>query len=220
MNIVDRAIELCTRAITQGPEFEDIHIVLTGGRTGSMITQRMGVVATEVPPSAWDRVHLWWGDERFVPRNSPERNDFGIETILGDRYSPDRVHRALGNDQCNDVEASAENYLEQLTQFGPQGPQFSLVIVGMGPDGHIASLFPQSPQLSQTELCVAVKDSPKPPSERITLTLTALNRTSVAVILAGGIEKVEALHRLCADQGSTEDTPARGISAPVVEILQ
>lgn len=220
MTNVDRALEICAHTIARSPDSEEIHIVLTGGQTGTTITHRLREVVAHVPRSAWERVHLWWGDERFVPLNSPDRNDFGIESDLGENYSPLRVHRALGSDQCPDVDACAADYLEQLKHFGAQGPHFSLVIVGMGPDGHIASLFPHSQQLSETELCVAVRNSPKPPSQRITLTFTALNRTRAAVILAGGTEKQDALLRLCADRGTIQDTPARGIAAPIVEILR
>lgn len=219
MNNVDRVLTMCRNVITCSDDSELVHIVLTGGKVGSAITQRLREVATTVPETAWERVHLWWGDERFVPYDSDQRNDFGIESILGDLYSEDRVHRVRGREPGLDANSSAQEYAHQLLRFGSSGPKFSLVILGMGPDGHIASLFPYSQQLRDTALCVAVTDSPKPPLERITMTFTALNNSSVTVILAEGLEKKLALKHLMDHTGSIEQTPARGITAPVLEIL-
>lgn len=219
MKIVDHVLEICVNTIIHAPKEQLVHLVLTGGTTGTAVTQRLGEVVDRVSSTDWDRVHLWWGDERFVPLESSRRNDKGIESILGGAYSPLRVHRAKGSDQCVDVETSARNYRDQLVAFGPAGPKFSLVILGMGPDGHIASLFPHSKQLAATALCVAVTDSPKPPPERISLTLKALNHSLSAVILAAGAEKEAALSRLMSEDATVDEIPARGISTPAIEIL-
>lgn len=218
-NVVDTVLDMCVNTITQSSKEQLVHIVLTGGTTGKAVTQRLGEVVDQVSSADWDRVHLWWGDERFVPLESGQRNDKGIESILGAAYSPMRVHRAQGSDQCVNVEICARNYRDQLGAFGPTGPKFSLVILGMGPDGHVASLFPYSNQLTATELCVPVTDSPKPPPERITLTFAALNHSLRAVILAAGEEKQPALSRLMSGDVSVDEIPARGISTPVIEIL-
>lgn len=196
-----------------------LHVVLTGGSTGAVFNSQLGDIAAALPATVWDRVHLWWGDERFVPRNSDQRNDYRVREILGRYFAADRVHRVKHSNDCPSVNHAALLYSQELARYGSPSPLFTLVMLGMGPDGHIASLFPWSPQLHATEVCVPVTDSPKPPPERVTMTFPTLNHSNKTVIFAAGANKQIALNRVLADSGSVDETPARGISARELEIL-
>ena len=211
--VAERTINLMHRNLMQCPSVGDIHIALTGGTSGSQVTQQLRVLAEELPIDTWNRVHLWWSDERFVPLSSPERNDAGIASILGDFYHPDHVHRVAGSDQCATVGIAADLYSAELVKYGPLGPQFDITVLGLGPDGHIASLFPHSKQLYAQEPCIAVTDSPKAPPQRVTFTYSTLNRSELTVMLAAGEGKEAALAATINEVGSIEETPARGVSA-------
>jgi len=197
-----------------------LHVVLTGGTTGNALKERLGELAADLHPSIWDRVHLWWGDERFLPLDSTDRNDCGIQVILGGYYSPDRVHRVHGSDTCDSCQGAAIDYSNQLLDFGVGGPNFTIVMLSLGADGHVASLFPFSEQLAETAPCVAVMDAPKPPPERVTLTFTTLNRTQLTLLFAVGATKQQALLRLKDSEGSIAQTPGRGINVKNLQIIQ
>jgi 6-phosphogluconolactonase len=125
---------------------------------------------------------------------------------------PARVHAMPAADEVHpDLEAAAAAYAEELRRH--QDGDFDLVLLGLGPDGHVASLFPGFPQLEVTdELAVAVTDSPKPPPERISLTFPALSRTREVWFLVTGDGKADAVRRALADEGSVQETPARGVT--------
>jgi len=164
----------------------------------------------------WTRVDFWWGDERYVPADSSDRNDRAVERDLldGIGVDPARVHAMPASDDVpTDVAAAAAAYGREVREHG--GGSFDLVLLGMGPDGHVASLFPGFPQLEVTdEIAVPVTDAPKPPPERISLTFPALNRTEEAWFLVSGEGKADAVARALAENGSVQDTPARGITVP------
>jgi 6-phosphogluconolactonase len=220
VDTINAILRRITGALATAPSDSLIHVVLTGGETGTAITKGLRDIAAALDPTVWNRVHLWWGDERFVPRHSPDRNDYGITDILGSYYSTDRVHRVLGSEECDSVQDAAADYATKLLIFGSQGPQFSLVLLSLGPDGHVASLFPDSEQLSLTEPCVPVLNSPKPPPERVTLTFDMLNRSELTLLLAFGDSKSDALQRLTSEEGSVAQTPARGVQSKNLEILR
>jgi 6-phosphogluconolactonase len=161
----------------------------------------------------WTQVDFWWGDERYVPADSSDRNDRGVELDLLDVVGADpaRVHAMPAADESHvDVTSAAAAYEQELQTHG--GDHFDLVLLGVGPDGHVASLFPGFPQLDATEGAVPVTGSPKPPPERITLTFGALNRTREVWFVVAGEDKADAVARALADQGSVRETPARGIT--------
>ena len=207
------------KSLERASSNELLHIVLTGGTTGGVFNLKLGEIASALPASVWKRVHLWWGDERFLPTQSDERNDYGIREILGHYFDDDRVHQVSHSDECGSVNEAASLYAHELGRYGSPSPRFTYVLLGMGPDGHVASLFPRSPQLEATEVCVPVRDSPKPPPERVTMTFPTLNNSENTTIFAAGENKKQALNRLLAPSGSVDVTPARGISARELEIL-
>lgn len=188
-------------------------IVLTGGTIANAIYQAVATLPSD--DVDWKRVDLWWGDERYVPADSSDRNDRAAELDLLDvvGVDPARVHAMPAADEVHpDLEAAAAAYAQEVREHG--GGEFDLVLLGLGPDGHVASLFPHHPQLEVLdEIAVAVTGSPKPPPERISLTFSALNRTREVWFLVTGDGKAEAVARALADEGSVQQTPARGVTA-------
>lgn len=213
------AIETLIREIRDYSYGDLIHIVLTGGGTGMKVTQRLREVAEAVSDSQWKRVHLWWGDERFIEADSTLRNDYQIHEILGKYFATDRVHRVASSDTCASVDEAAALYAAELSKFEFPCPQFALTFLGLGPDGHIASLFPHTKQLHASAVCVPIHESPKPPPQRVSMTLSTLNSSEKTLLFASGDNKEAALARLIATHGSVDETPARGIAASSVEIL-
>ncbi len=162
------------------------------------------------------RVDFWWGDERYVPADSSDRNDrsAGLDLLDVVLVDPARVHAMPAADEAHpDLEAAAAEY-DHLVRTREPG-DFDLVLLGVGPDGHVASLFPGFPQLDVDDrIAVAVTDSPKPPPDRISLTFTALNQAGEVWFLVSGEGKADAVARALAPEGSVHETPARGITAP------
>jgi 6-phosphogluconolactonase len=193
-------------------------IALTGGTIADATYQAIAALETgeDGPSLDWSRVDFWWGDERYVPADSSDRNDRSAGLDLLDRVAvdPARVHAMPAADEVHpDLEAAAASY-DQLVRTREPG-DFDLVLLGVGPDGHVASLFPGFPQLDVDDrIAVAVTDSPKPPPERISLTFPALNQATEVWFLVSGSGKAEAVARALADEGSVHDTPARGITTP------
>jgi 6-phosphogluconolactonase len=187
-------------------------IALTGGTIAEDIHRE---IARLSPDSGvdWSQVVVWWGDERFVAPDSPDRNSGQAQAAFLDAVGADpaKVHPMPSTADAADVDAGAAAYAATLRAHG--SGEFDIVMLGIGPDGHIASLFPGFPQLDSDEIAVGVTGSPKPPPERITLTFAALNRTREVWFLVAGEGKAEAVARALAEDGSVQQTPARGITA-------
>ena len=184
------------------------HLSLTGGTIADAIHHEVARrhSRSEVAQVDWQRVHFWWGDERFVPSESTERNARQArQAMLAPLLVPPRhIHEIASSDGGRLLDSGVAEYTGELTHHWPG--LFDLVMLGVGPDGHVASLFPGSEQLENTEdLVAAVTDSPKPPSERITMTLPTLNRANAVWFLASGAEKANAVGRAL-----TESHPGSG----------
>ena len=184
-------------------------IVLTGGGSGIGLLAALNASPTR-DRIDWSRVELFWGDERFVAADDGERNDKQAREALLDHVplDPALVHpmAALGGEFGADVDAAAAAYAEIV---GAE-PRFDVVMLGMGPEGHVASIFPDSPAVAETTLSVvAVRDCPKPPPTRISLTLPAIRSAAEVWIITGGDGKAEAVERAMA--GTPEvDLPVSG----------
>ena len=177
-------------------------VVLTGGTIAATAYQRIGETAAD-----WANVDFWFGDERFVPEGHADRNDHQARDAFLDRVGATRVHSVAGND-CSLSAAEAANEYAATLQDEP----FDIVLLGVGPDGHVASLFPQHAQLQETErACVELFDSPKPPPVRITMTFPTLNRAESVWFLVSGEEKSDAVGRVLAEDVTVDETPARGV---------
>jgi 6-phosphogluconolactonase len=188
------------------------HIVLTGGST----PRRAYELASELEPD-WSRVEVWWVDERCVPPED-ERSNYGMaKAALLDRLERQpleihRIHGELGPD------AGAEEYEDELDGIGA----FDLVLVGLGPDGHVASLFPGFPTLEIADRdAVGTKAGHEPFIDRVTLTLPRLCSTSELLFLVAGADKADAVARALAGEPS-QDTPgslARATEGPTRAVL-
>lgn len=187
-------------------------IALTGGTIAEAIHRE---VARLSPDSGvdWSRVDVFWGDERYVAPDSPDRNAGQAREAFLDAVGADpaRVHEMASTADAETAEAGAAAYAELVRSIGTGA--FDLVMLGMGPDGHIASLFPGYPQLDVDDrVAVAVADSPKPPPERISLTFGALNRADEVWFLVSGSGKAEAVGKALSPQSpDVHEIPAVGV---------
>ncbi len=160
----------------------------------------------------WSRVVFWWGDERFVPAGSADRNALQAREAFLDHVGvdPAHVHEVPASDEVATAEEAADAYSAALREHGTG--VFEVLMLGVGPDGHCASLFPGHAALAVTDaMAVAVHDSPKPPPDRVTLTFEAMKRCRSVWFIASGEGKAEAVARALAEEGSVEETPARGV---------
>ncbi|WP_435745147.1 6-phosphogluconolactonase [Nocardioides sp. SYSU DS0663] len=211
--------ELLTRLEEAQEAGRQPHVALTGGTFADVVHRE---VARLAPESAvdWDRVVLWWGDERFVEHSSPDRNAGQARAAFVDAVGiPDRnVREVPPADRCDSVEEAAERYAAALdAELGGEGTGFEVVMLGLGPDAHVASLFPGHPALDAAgRSAVAVHDSPKPPPQRVTLTYEALNRNRALWFLVSGDGKAEAVARALAGRAGQPGEAADRHDVPAV----
>lgn len=164
-------------------------VVLTGGGNGIALLR-----ALRTADLAWDRIDVYWGDERYLPAGDPERNEVQARAALLDHVpvDPARVHPMATSDGPfgDDIEAAARDYAALLDPM----PEFDVHLLGMGGEGHINSLFPHTAATAETErTVVAVTDSPKPPPRRVTLTLPAVAAAKRVWLVVSGEGKAEAV---------------------------
>jgi 6-phosphogluconolactonase len=173
-------------------------IVLTGGGNGNRLLKYLNAQGRRID---WANVHLFWGDERYVAEDDDERNDKQArEALLNHIDIPARnVHAMPARDGefGADLAAAALSYEQLLAanaEPGDPAPNFDVHLLGVGPEGHINSLFPDSAAVQETDrLVVGVENSPKPPPLRITLTLPAIQRSREVWLLVSGAEKADAV---------------------------
>ncbi len=204
--------ELLRRLADAQARGEVPQVGLTGGSIAQRIHGELGRrgAASDVD---WSRVVFWWGDERYVAADSDDRNAHQARTAFLDAVGADpvNIHEAPATDSGRSLKEAAAAYGQELREHGSDS--FEVLLLGIGPDGHVASLFPGHPALGVDDaVAVAVHDSPKPPPDRISLTFAALNRSRAIWFVATGDEKAEAVARALAADGSVEETPARGIT--------
>jgi len=173
-------------------------VVLTGGSNGISLLRRLGPEADRID---WPKVHLFWGDERYVPAGDDERNDRQAREALLDRIDIpcSNVHAMPASDGefGNDMAAAALAYEQVLAANAEPGqavPTFDVHLLGMGPEGHVNSLFPDTAAVRETtRMVVPVDNSPKPPPQRITLTLNAVRRSREVWLIVSGEAKADAV---------------------------
>lgn len=173
-------------------------IVLTGGGNGNRLLRFLNSQSRRVD---WTKVHVFWGDDRYVADDDDERNYKQAREALLDHVDiPARnVHPmpAADGEFGSDLGAAALAYEQILAgnaEPGDPAPNFDIHLLGVGPEGHINSLFPDTPAVRETtRMVVDVEDSPKPPPQRITLTLPAIQRSREVWLLVSGAEKAEAV---------------------------
>jgi 6-phosphogluconolactonase len=217
------AARLATKLVDVLAQRGVAHLVLTGGTIGiGTLSALAGLPAREAVD--WSRVHLWWGDERFVPAGDKERNETQARQALLDELplNPQFVHVMPPSDgpDGDDAQAAAERYAAELAKYagaaGTDAPAFDVLLLGMGPDGHIASLFPDHPGTHEVApSTIAVHNSPKPPPNRLSLTFRVIQSAREVWVVASGAEKAEAVARALTstDQVHTPAVGAHGTEA-------
>ncbi|MEV7276369.1 6-phosphogluconolactonase [Streptomyces sp. NPDC093111] len=212
------AARLITKIVDAQSARGSASVVLTGGRNGNGL-----LAALRAAPARdavdWARLDLWWGDERFLPEGDPERNVTQAREALLDSVplDPARVHAMPASDgpYGNDVEAAAAAYAAELAAAaGPEDragvPAFDVLMLGVGPDTHVASLFPELPAVRETErTVVGVHGAPKPPPIRVSLTLPAIRAAKEVWLLAAGEDKAKAAAIALSGAGEVQ-APAAG----------
>ena len=193
-------------------------IVLTGGSMGSAVLVSLGRSPAREAID-WRHLNLWWGDERFLPAGDPERNETQAREALLDAVplDPRRVHPMPASDgpDGSDVDAAAARYAAELAAAAPHGhgvPEFDVLMLGLGPDAHVASLFPEHPALHERGASViGVHGAPKPPPLRVSMTFPSLCAARDVWFLVSGTAKAGAVGLALSGAGEMQ-APAAGVS--------
>jgi 6-phosphogluconolactonase len=187
-------------------------VALTGGSIAQKIHREIARLGADSDVD-WSRVDFFWGDERYVAPDSDDRNAKSARAELLDvlPVDPARIHEIPSTAEADSVDSAAAAYADTVRSVGRGS--FDLLMLGVGPDGHIASLFPGFPQLDLDDAIAAgVTGSPKPPPERVTLTFPALSRSDEVWFVVSGPDKAEAVGRaLAATPPDVHELPAAGV---------
>jgi 6-phosphogluconolactonase len=188
-------------------------LVLTGGEVATEVYRAVAASPAQHAVD-WSRVTLWWGDERFLPAGDEQRNETQARAAFGRLLEPAVVHpmpAADGPDGA-DPEAAATRYAQELAAAGHPArlPHFDLLLLGVGADGHVASVFPEQPGAYETRPVCAVRGAPKPPRTRLTLTLPTINTAEQVWLVAAGQAKAGAVEMAFSGAGPVQ-VPAAGV---------
>jgi 6-phosphogluconolactonase len=205
------AARLITKLVDVQDKYGEATVVLTGGTVG-IGTLKAVADSPAAPAVDWSKVNFWWGDERFVSSDDPDRNTKqAFQALLSHiPVDPDRIHEPGSSDQFGPPEEAAEDYARQLRDAAASEhaadmsddrpeqpaalPRLDVVLLGVGPDAHVASLFPEQAGIREKELTVVgVRNSPKPPPLRVSLTLPAINTASEVWMVVAGEDKAGAV---------------------------
>ena len=184
------AIEIVREAGQAVRERGEFHLMLAGGSTPEHCYRLLQSAEID-----WSRLHIWFGDERCLPKGDSGRNDSMARQALFD-------HVPIPTEQVHAIpaELGAEQGAEAYAALLERAPAMDLVLLGMGEDGHTASLFPGQPALADERLAVPVFNAPKAPAERVSVGMTILNRARRCLMLVSGAGKSEALGRIRAGE--------------------
>ena len=210
------AARLVTRLVDAQALRGQASVVLTGGGVGIALLE-----AVRRSPARhavdWRAVDVWWGDERFVPADDPERNELQARRALLDHLDldPARVHPmgAAGGADGDDADAAAARYADELTAAAPADhdvPPFDVLLLGLGPEGHTASIFPESPAAHDERLVFGVHGCPKPPPTRISMGFEALCGAREVWFVVAGESKATAVAMALSGAGRVQ-IPAAGV---------
>jgi 6-phosphogluconolactonase len=217
--LATRAAELFVTLAQRAADVEGARftVALSGGSTPKAL-YRLLAAPPYVGQVPWERVHLFWGDERHVPPDDPESNYRMVrEALLFKITIPaENVHRVRA--EAPDAADVARDYADNIRGFFQlqpnQWPRFDLVLLGLGPDGHTASLFPGTDALHDTTDLVAAPFVPKFNAHRITLTAPVLNNAATVAFLVAGAEKASVLRAVVEGPRDPDSLPAQLI-API-----
>ena len=193
-------------------------VVLTGGGIGIAVLEHVATLAAEPVRETidWESVHVWWGDERFVPAADAERNERQARQALLDRVGvPEHhIHAMPPSDgDFAEPEDAAAWYAGELAAAADDGsavPRLDLLLLGVGPEGHVASIFPGSPAVRDERTALAVRDCPKPPPTRVSLGFAAINAATEVWLLVSGGGKATAVAGALSGADPV-DLPAAGV---------
>jgi 6-phosphogluconolactonase len=212
---------LVTKIIDAQATRGTVDVVLTGGRIAAKVLRSV----KELPAAGaidWSKVDLWWGDERFLPAGHPDRNETQARETLLDALplDPARVHPMPPSDgpDGDDAEAAAARYARELAAAAGPGrelPHFDVLMLGVGEDGHVASIFPGHPSYDATGPAAAVHNSPKPPPTRVTLTLPTIRTAEEVWLIAAGPDKTDAVGTAIEGTAPLPAAAARGTAKTV-----
>jgi len=203
--LLERLLELQSRQA-------DVNVCLTGGRIANQVYETFAALP-ECKDLDASNLSFWWSDERFVPTDSAERNSLQTFALLARTLtlSPSNVHVMPASDGKADADEAAFAYAQDLGDT-----VFDLNLLGVGADGHVASIFPNHPSNEPTTLmAIGVADSPKAPSERISLTIAALNRSRAIWLIAKGSEKSDAVARSVAGDSALPASRVAGLDETI-----
>lgn len=204
----DRFVELARQAIVENGRFS---VVLSGGSTPEAM-HRLLAQSPRKQQVDWQNVHLFWGDERFVPPDDPASSvRMARETLLNHVPIPAANIHAMPTIGLSPTEAARQYEQTIAAFFAPDPPRFDLIFLGMGPDGHTASLFPQQTVALSDRWVAVVTDSPKPPPLRLTLTYKIINQAANVVFLVAGGGKAEAIAHAFGDEYDPVRFPTQGV---------
>ena len=211
------AARLVTRLVDAQAVRGQASVVLTGGGVGIATLAAVRASAARAAVD-WRKVDIWWGDERFLASGDGERNETQARAALLDALDldPARVHPmpALDGPDRDDADAAATRYAGELAGAAPDDadvPAFDVLLLGMGPEGHTASIFPESPAAHDERSVLAVHGCPKPPPTRITLGFNALNAAREVWLVVAGAEKAPMVAMALGGAGRIQ-VPAAGVA--------
>jgi 6-phosphogluconolactonase len=212
------AARLVTAIVDAQSSRGEADIVLTGGSMGSALLVALGRCAAR-DAIDWRRLNIWWGDERFLPSGDPDRNETQSRQALLDTVplDPARVHAMPASDgpSGQDVDKAAAHYAKELAAAAPRGqdvPEFDVLMLGVGPDAHVASLFPEHPALHERDMStIGVRGAPKPPPVRVSMTFPSLCTARDVWFLVSGTDKAGAVGLALSGAGELQ-APAAGVT--------
>lgn len=181
-------------------EQSEVNLVVTGGTVGILTLAKLRELSMD-----WSRVQIWWGDERFVEKQSGDRNELQAKKALLDHIEipAANLHPFPASDEGLSLDEAADAFRKVVA-----GVKFDILLLGIGPDGHIASLFPG--KNAEGELVVAEHDSPKPPPQRLSLSYEAINSAREVWFTVAGADKQSAVATAFGD--SPEELPVGRVS--------
>lgn len=209
------AARFITKTLDILDDLGSANIVLTGGSMGSAVLAAVNASSAR-DTLDWSRIHFWWGDERWLPAGDAERNDQqAFDALLSHIDIPAaNIHQFPSSDGPFGLDEAADEYAAELARHAADDaelPRFDITFLGVGPDGHVASLFPHRSGIQVNDRAViAVRNAPKPPPERLSLTRLVLNHSDRVWMVLAGSDKAPALGLALAG-ASRDEVPAGGI---------
>lgn len=197
---------ISARIAALSKEKRQFHIALTGGTVGTQILEAVGKRTSGLDLSM---LHIWWVDDRFVPRQSHDRNELQSRTawLSATNVCESHIH-AFPAEEFGTIDDAAKAFAKEIEE---KRPIFEIALLGMGEDGHVASIFPESKALSVGDWVVVEKNSPKPPARRLSLSLKAINSSREVLFLVSGIEKAQAVCEVLSGLGNLPASKVSGL---------